>query len=377
MNQSLPTVCQVLHTLNVGGAEILAREYATNAAGEFNTVFACLDEIGSLGRTLQREGYVVEQLGRKAGIDIGVSRTLARFCRKYEVSVIHAHQYTPFFYASLSRFWDRRLPLVFTEHGRHFPDLRSRKRVVANRFLLGRNDRVVAVGNHVRDALVQNEGLSPQRIQVIYNGIDVDAFHQSSEVRDDVRQELGIRSDEIAVFQVARLNKLKDHATALRALQRLKHNQNIRLFLVGEGEERLNIQAMIVETGLQATVTLLGGRDDVSRLMNAADIFLLTSISEGIPLTLIEAMATFVPCVATDVGGVAEVVVDGETGWLAVAGDDAALASRIEQLATQREVRLEFGVNGRKRVQQFFSDSKMHAEYQSVYRKMLNRRGVR
>ncbi len=312
-----PVICQVLHSLNVGGAEVLAREFAVRSAQDFTTVFACLDRIGTIGQQLREAGYRVELLGRRDGFDYQVSRTLAKFCRANNVSVMHAHQYAPFFYSAVSRWPRRRPPILFTEHGRSFPDFRRPKRVFANKFLLGHGDRVVAVGQHVRRALIENEGIEAARVDVIYNGIDVEAYQQSRTNRLSARQELGLSDTDVVAIQVARLNPLKDHRTAIRAMQRLSASHpNIRLLLVGEGEEMPAIEQMIANAGLQPTVRLLGLREDVAYLLTAADVFLLTSVSEGIPLTLIEAMATGLPCVATNVGGVPEVVVDGETGLL-------------------------------------------------------------
>lgn len=371
MDKTLPTVCQVLHSLTVGGAEVLAREYATQAAGNFNTVFACLDEVGTIGDELRQQGYVVTQLGRRAGVDYRAARRLARFCRKHDVDLIHAHQYTPFFYASFSRGLGGRMPVLFTEHGRHFPDLRRPRRVFANQFLLKRQDRVVAVGEQVKQALVDNEGIPASRIQVIYNGIDINAFRAEPKVREAVRRELGLEASETAVLQVARLNALKDHATAVRAMAQLKDDPSIRLYLVGDGEERGQIERMIAEANLSKSVTMLGLRTDVQRLMSAADMFLLTSVSEGIPLTLIEAMATSVPCVATNVGGIAEVVVDGETGLLSSPGDETSIAASIRTLARQEDTRRRLGIQGRARAERLFSDTLMHAAYQDVYRDMV------
>ncbi|TWU29154.1 glycosyltransferase [Novipirellula artificiosorum] len=370
MNQDLLKVCQVVHTLNVGGAEILAREYALRSRDQCNTLFACLDEIGSLGENLRRDGQVVETLGRQSGFDFAVARKLARLCREHNVDVIHAQQYTPFFYAALSRIPFGGPPILFTEHGRSFPDYRRSKRVFANKVLLRRCDHIVAVGKQVKQALIDNEGISANRIEVIYNGIDINAFRHSPGVRAEVRQELGISDADIAVFQVARLNALKDHGTAVRTWARLTDCPTVRLFLVGDGEERPSIERLIDKLGLHRSITLLGTRNDVPRLINAADMFLMTSVSEGIPLTLIEAMANGVPCVSTDAGGIAEVVLDGVTGLLSPAGDDAAIAASVMRLAKDADLRKRMGEQGCERAETLFSDSTMHAAYQGLYRQM-------
>src|SRR5205807_2313881 len=140
---------------------------------------------------------------------------LARLLRRERVQVVQAHQYTPFFYALLARLIYRRPLVLFTEHGRHYPDYPRRKRIVANRLLLERRDRVVSVGQAVQQALVNNEGIAPGRIQIIYNGIDLSVYSNGADVREKMRQELGFRGDALVIIQVARLDYLKDHATAI------------------------------------------------------------------------------------------------------------------------------------------------------------------
>jgi glycosyltransferase involved in cell wall biosynthesis len=287
------------------------------------------------------------------------------------VDLVHAHQYTPFFYALLSRWLYRRPPILFTEHGRHQPDYPRRKRMVANRLLLEKRDRVVGVGQAVRDALIANEGIPPERISVLYNGVNLQPFGSFGD-RDAVRKELGIGRDELVLIQVARLDYLKDHLTAIRTVDRVvARRRNTRLVLVGEGPERPLIEQEVKQRGLGDHVRMLGLRKDIPRLVAAADIFLLTSISEGIPLTLIEAMAAGLPIVSTDVGGVAEVVLDGCTGVLAAAKDDARLAEHCLRLAADPELRAELGQHGQRRAVDHFAEPHMHAGYRQLYAEML------
>lgn len=366
------TICQVLHSLQVGGAEVLAARLARQLGRSYRFVFACLDELGPLGQQLRDEGFAVLVLNRRAGLDWKCPWRLARFLRQEGVDLVHAHQYTPFFYTLAARRLYRRPPLLFTEHGRHHPDYPRRKRMLANRLLLEARDRVVGVGQAVRQALIHNEGIPDHRVGVIYNGVNLAPFSNGRPDRLAVRREIGVGADDLVLLQVARLNYLKDHATALRTLARLRPERpNARLILVGEGEERNAIQELIQKLDLSANVRLLGLRSDVNRLLAAADVFLLTSISEGIPLTLIEAMAAGVPVVSTDVGGVPEVLSDSQTGLLAPAGDDAALAGHVLRLMNSPERREEIVRRARQRAKQIFSEEQMHQAYQKLYQEML------
>ncbi len=367
------TVCHVLHGLGIGGAEVIAMRLARQLWPTYRFVFVCLDECGELGEQLQDEGFAVHVLRRHPGLDWRAALRLTRLLRQERVELVHAHQYTPFFYAAVARRLGPGVPVLFTEHGRHWPDNPRRKRILANRFLLGRRDRVVGVGQAVRDALIANEGLSPQRVEVIYNGIDPNPFASSIEDRRQARSQLGLGTEDLVVSQVARLDYLKDHATALRTLDRVRQNvPGARLLLVGDGPERGKIEEEARRLDLTAHLRLLGPRHDIARVLAAADIFLLTSISEGIPLTLIEAMSAALPVVATRVGGVGEVVLDGETGLLAPAGSDRELAGHVLELAASPTRRLRMGEAARARARLLFSDQRMHAEYGRLYAEMLD-----
>jgi glycosyltransferase involved in cell wall biosynthesis len=352
---------------------MLAARLARGLRNQFRFVFACLDELGPLGEQLRAEGHVVEVLGRRAGLDWRLVPRLAGLLRRQRVDLLHAHQYTPFFYAVTARLLAGRPPVLFTEHGRHFPDYPRRKRMLANRLLLGRRDRVVGVGRAVARALVDNEGFPPARVGIVYNGIDLGAEDIPVD-RAAVRAEMGVSPDDFVIIQVARLDYLKDHATAVRALQRLAPQQPYALLLlVGEGPEEDKVRAEVQQRGQSERVRFLGLRKDVPRLLAASDLFLLTSISEGIPLTVIEAMNAGLPVVATRVGGLGEVVEEGVTGVLAPAGDDAELARLIGKLAENETLRRDMGERGRQRARVLFSEKRMHQEYARLYREMLGR----
>jgi glycosyltransferase involved in cell wall biosynthesis len=258
--------------------------------------------------------------------------------------------------------------VLFTEHGRFYPDLPNRKRMVFNRLFLRPVDRVVAVGQSVKRALINNEGISPSRIDVIYNGVRLNDFSSDTATRADVRAELGLSPADRVAIVVARLDYLKDHSTALRTSERVRGQlPNFRLLLVGEGPERPKIEAEIAQRNLGDCVRLLGLRTDVRRLLSASDAFLLTSISEGIPVTLIEAMGAELPVVSTSVGGVAEVVVPGETGILAPSGDDAALAAGLIQVLSNVSLAQKYGSTGRERAIERFTEEEMHEGYARAY----------
>lgn len=371
-SRDLPTICQLLFSLDVGGAEMLARDIAEAGAGEFRFVFACLDSIGQLGAQMQASGHVVESLGRKPGIDLRCARRLAGFCRRHRVDLIHAHLCGPYRHAGVARLFGLSCPILVTEHGREFPDSTTWRRRAANRLLLRRHDRFIGVGHFLREALEINEGIPPSRIEVIHNGRDLARYSTTPEAQIAARRQLRFADETFVLMQVARLSRIKDHLTALRVIAILATRYpTIRHVIVGDGPERPAIESALRDLTLQEHVIMLGPRDDVSRLLPAADVFLLTSLSEAIPLTLIEAMAAEIPCVASRVGGIPEVIAEGETGLLAEPGNAESFADSIEHLIVDEETRLRMASRSRQRAEQFFGRERMQQAYYDLYRQML------
>jgi glycosyltransferase involved in cell wall biosynthesis len=365
-------ICHLLHVLRVGGAEVLAARLARRLRCEFDFLFVCLDELGSLADELRAEGFAVHLLHRRPGVDWRCSLRLAKLLRAEGVGLLHAHQYTPFFYGMTARLLYRRPPVLFTEHGRLHPDYPRPKRMLANRVLLERRDRIVGVGEAVRQALLHNEGMPPGRVGVLYNGIDLAAFSNHAAERLDVRREVGVGPADFVLIQVARLDPLKDHATAVRTMANVvRQRPDGRLLVVGEGQERPALDELVRQRGLAEQVRFLGLRRDIPRLLAAADLCLLTSVSEGIPLTLIEAMAAGLPVVATNVGGVCEVVTNGDTGLLAPAAGELDLSDAILRLAGDANLRRHMGQRGRARAAELFSEEQMLGSYRRLYREMV------
>lgn len=372
MSERRPIIAHVLHRLDRAGAEVLAARLARDLRERFDFVFFCLDGLGPLADELASDGFVVEALGRKPGIDRSLARRLRERLIHHRIDLIHAHQYTPFFYSALSRgLLSRKLPgvpILFTEHGRHYPDARSLKRTLANKLLLKPTDRVTAVGEFVKTALVRNEAIPAGRIDVVHNGIEP-CPEPTEEDRASAREQLGIAPDRPVAMQVARFHPVKDHGTALRAWS-IVHEQlpDALLVLVGDGPERDHLEALTKTLGLQDAVKFTGAVDNARQLIPAADLCMLTSLSEGLSVTLLEAMAAGKPIVATDVGGNPEAVEHGKTGLLAPRGDIEAIASAIAQLLPNAPYTARtLGQAGRERLFNHFTADRMHAAYAQHY----------
>lgn len=177
---------------------------------------------------------------------------------------------------------------------------------------------------------------------------------------------------DFVILQVARFDYLKDYGTAVRTFERVVRDEpRARWVIVGDGADREMIEREVCQRNLAGSVRMLGERTDVGRLLAAADVALLTSVSEGFPLTLIEAMAARLPVVATRAGGVQEIVLAENTGLLVPVGDDAGLARAVLRLAADPNLRERMGEAGYERAQQNFSDARMFASYDELYEEMV------
>jgi L-malate glycosyltransferase len=375
MSEAKTTVCQLLLSLELGGAELLAARLARCLQHDFRFVFVCLEAVGRLGEELREDGFPVYFLEKPPGVDWGAIHRLKGLLRREGVDLVHAHQYGPFFYGAMARLPFRHPPVLLTEHGRHYPDRARRGHFAVNRMLLGGRDRLVGVGEHVRLALINNEGFPSRRVGVLHNGIDTAALAQVTDDRAAVRRELGIDAGDYVILQAARLQPVKDHATAVRAIARVVSSEDrARLLLAGDGPRAGQIDSLIDQLHLGSHVRRLGVRSDVSRLLGASDAVLLSSVSEGIPLCVIEGMAAGLPVVATRVGGVPEIIEDGRSGLLVPAGDDETMAERILRLATNPALGRQLGQAGRARAQALFSQETMTTGYARMYREMTEKK---
>lgn len=365
----------VLHVMQVAGAEMLVAETIRRLGPRIEPTVFCLDAIGALGQQLLAQGIPVICLGRQPGRDWKVAVRLAREVRARQIEVLHAHQYTPFFYASLARLLAfRPVRLILTEHGRHYPDVASPLRRAANRLVLDYlADAVNAVCAFSGRSLSRVDGFCGRRIAVIQNGIEHERYHPAWD-RAGLRRSLGLNPERLYVATIARFHPVKDHATLLRAMQSVcTKRADVDLLLVGDGDLRAAVQQQVRSSGLDDRVHFFGVRRDIPDILRAADVFALTSLSEAASLTLLEAMASGLPVVVTDVGGNPEIVRRDQDGVLVPRGDAAAVAAGILRVLEDPKAAAAMGASGRARVLQHYQLQQTVEHYWDLYRQLCPR----
>ena len=370
-----------MHKMQVAGAEVLVKQIIERLTGVIDATVFCLDGIGELGHQLIDAGTPVIDLGRKPGLDWKVAGRLATEIKTRDIEVLHAHQYTPFFYSALARLRHRvTAKIIFTEHGRHYPDIVSWKRRTVNRALLQRYSDVTTTCCDFSTVAVQNvEGFS--RAFTLRNGVDLQALpaRGSADEQIELRQRLGLDPHTPYAACIARFHPVKDHATLVRAWAQVHEAlPNAKLLLVGDGPERQNLKNQIQSltarsSQLSASIEFLGVRNDVADILRAVDVFTLTSVSEAASLTLLEAMASGCASVVTDVGGNAEHLRGGVDGFLVPRSDDQQLAERLLKLLSEESIRTKFGNSARQQIAQRFSLNEAINSYSAQYHSLSGR----
>ncbi len=359
-------VLQVVLSLAPGGTERLVIELSKQLHAKHGMAVCCLDEPGAWASELTEIGIPVFSLEREKGFSPELGRRIAALASEQGADVLHCHHYSPFVYGAVARLWQP-LRVVFTEHGRAHDGPPSWKRKFANQVFGRIPASIHAVSEDLKRHLVK-EGFAPDRIDVIYNGIDPGGRPTAAE-REAARAALGCAPTELVIGAVGRLDPVKDLPTLLEAFARVTSaHATARLVLIGDGPERARLESLVHERDLGGRVSLAGYRRDVRALLPGLDLYVNSSIFEGVSLTILEAMAAGLPVVATAVGGTPEVVSDGVTGRLVPARQPMTLAHAISTLLSNQTMARSFATQGRARVEQRFSLNRMVQSYAAIYR---------
>lgn len=305
--------------------------------------------------------------------DIGILAAIVRVIHHEKIRVMHAHEfYMSIIGAAASRLTG--IPLVVTVHGKSYYPYKLRRRM-AYRVAAMEAASLVTVSKDLQQFFCRTTGIPPDSVRVISNGIDLVPGMQSKRNRDRLGT-IGIPPDAHVVGAVGNLYAVKGHIHLVRALRQIvQQRPNVHVVILGRGEEHEALLAEATGLGIADHLHLLGYCDDVQGWLNTMDVYAMPSLSEGLPLSLLEAMASTIPVVVTKVGGIPEVISDGETGFLVAVGDVDALACRIMLLLDQPSLAERMAKAGCSVVQQRFSLETMAGAYSALYQEAVARGG--
>jgi len=360
-------VVHVLRALDTGGQEVLCARLAERLDPQrFMPSVVSLHGGGWLQRRLEAQGIPVHCLNAPPAFRPAVVLRLAALLAELKADVVHAHNRNAFLYAGLASLLLPSPKLVLTKHG---VSMWSEKYLVPlGRWLMRRSAAVAAVSEDIARPLWFGEWVRAERLHTVPNGVDTEVFRPCWRERDEMRAALGLDSSHRVVGTVARLSPEKDQATLLRAFAKVAAEiPQARLVIAGDGALRADLEAFAAHLGIADRTHFLGERQDVPAVMNALDVFCLSSLTEGMSLTLLEAMACGVPVVATAVGGTPEVVDDPKTGLLVPAGAPDLLASGLKKLLREDLTRGAMGTMAREAALARYSLQAMVEQYEAIY----------
>lgn len=364
-------VFHLVKSLGRGGAEMLLLHTARTHRDIELAYGYFLPWKGQLAGDLEATGARVECFGARSNMaTLSATPKVARFLASWRPDVVHCHLPIAGVVGRLAGAIAR-TPVVYTEHNlteRYHPATRAAARAT---WKLQRQ--VIAVSDEVAASIDRNHRFSVP-VEVVRNGVPCESFDGLDELRAATRASLGLADGHVLVGSVAVFRTQKRLDLWLDVAARtVRDHPSVRFVLVGDGPERANVEGWIRERGLDDVVTLVGLQEDVRPFLAAMDVYLMSSEFEGLPVALLEAMSSRLPPVVTAVGGIAEVIADGENGLLAERHDVAGLARLLATLVESPDRRRRLGAAARATVEQDFSIGRMSRHLETIYERVAAR----
>ena len=349
-------VVYLAHTFQVGGAEEMVLNLVRHLPARFEPMVCCIHDLGPIGAEIRDTGTPISVLGLNPGLrrPWDVAR-IRRYLRQAQPQIVHTFLLTASIYGRLAAILARVPIVIGTE-----VNIYERKRpshALAERLLMPGTDRVVASAESVRQFYIRQVHADPAKVDVIYNAVDW-AQLQTTKTREEMRRSLNVPCNQPVAGIIARLTEQKGHAYLFDALAHTPGLEGLHVVLVGDGDLHDSLSRRVEALGLSSRVHFAGARRDLGDVLNAVDLFVLPSLWEGLPLSLVLAMGAGLPVVATRVAGLPEVVEHERTGLLVPAADAAALGSALARIvgdpafaqrmasAAREAVLPKFGVDG-------------------------------
>jgi len=373
-----PKIVHIIYSLGTGGLENgLVNIINRSPPERYRHVIVCLADATDFAKRITAPDVEVIQLNKKPGHDWGLYFRLLKVLFSLKPDIVHTRNLTSLEMQALTLLMPG-VKRVHGEHGRDVNDLdgTNKKYNYLRKLLRFFIHRYITVSKDLEHWLKETINVPELKVRQIYNGVDSEKFHPNQSLRNQVTPGDFLSANSVVVGTVGRIAEVKNQKLLVDGVRRLVESrpelrENLRLVLVGDGPLYDSLQVYISEIGISDLVWMAGDRDDIPQLMQLMDIFVLPSLAEGISNTVLEAMATGLPIIATNVGGNPELISDGENGRLITVDDDQCLAETIGDLIDDSEVRSQMGQNGLNRVRSTFNWPKTVNEYLSVYDELL------
>lgn len=307
---------------------------------KYQTIFIYLMGNSDEPSYFELKGYKTFYISRKKNLrmfNLWTIWKLTGVLKQEKVDILHCHLHKASVYGAISA-RVAGVPVVFS-HVHGLNRSKSWQRKLINRLVLRKVNKIFAVGESVRkDVLESNPFLSPEKVVSLGNSIDYGRYSQVEISKQQAKEDIGLKADSFVFGTIGRLTLTKGYSYLIEAFAQLKEQiPSAHLIFVGEGRLQNELEQQAAETPYADSIHFLGPRSDITSILKAIDVFVLSSIAEGLPRSLLEAMAARVPCIGTKVGGIPEILADGEFGYLVSPKDDDALAEAMTKIANISE----------------------------------------
>jgi glycosyltransferase involved in cell wall biosynthesis len=344
---------------------------------EFNPIFCCLGPKEEIGKEIEGIGVDCIPLNRSRynRFSLKIVIDLHRLMKEKHIHIVRTHRYRSNFYGRLAAFLTGVPVIVASVHDNYRTDKRPARRMI-NRMLSIITDKIVAVAEDIKKDIIRYDKIDPSKIIVIPNGTDLERFNPEGNFAD-IRKEFSIKESDIVVGFVGRIVPAKGLEYLIDALSYLKEDpNNIKLLIIGEGSILARLHEQAKEKKVYDSIIFTGRRRDIPDILSCIDIFVMPSIAEGLPNSLLEAMAMGKPIVATEVGGIPEVIKNGFNGLLVSPRDHRALAMATKGLIGNGQLAAKMGQAARDLVLDNFSIRAIAQKWQSLYLSILKEKGL-
>ena len=358
------TIVHLIYRLDIGGLERVMLNCINQMRDEsYQHVIVSLTDANDFAQS-ENNQIKVYCLGKKAGSDLGVHFKLFKLLRKIKPVILHTYNLPTIEYHPIS--WLAGVKgHIHAEHGRDIGDPQglNRKHNSLRKLMSFFIQSYVAVSKDLHLWLMDTVGIKPKKAYLIQNGINTERFNVSK-----------VDCKLLRFAIVARITPVKDHLNLLRAFNLLKEQLPSEkmplLAIVGDGDIRNELEDFCQKNSLN-TVSFLGARDDVEQILSQTDVFVLSSVAEGIPMTILEAMSASTPVVSTAVGGIPEVIDDCVDGFLVEKSNPEALAAAMKRYIDNPKLIIEHGHNARNKILNKFNEKHMVQAYLEQYKALV------
>jgi len=366
------TVLHTIDTTGPGGAETVFIELATRLPVDRYRPIVVIRGEGWVCDELRRRGIEPVFMHNKGSFNLRYLAALVDLVYRERIDLIQSHLLGSNVYCSLAGLIARR-PVVATFHGTVDFEKKNRLTWAKYRTINAGADRVIAVSEELRNAILERTLIKPAKIQVIYNGIRTADYQRPHSA--ELRNRYGWYGNEVIIGSLGNIRPAKGYHILLHAAAILKQeNSRLRFVIAGQGKGELFDELLHLrdQLGLEDRVKFLGFCEDAAGFLSSLDLFLSSSVSEGMPLSAIQAMVAELPVIATRCGGYEELVTHAENGWLVDAGDPQAIAEGIRLLAEDEKLRMKLANNARIHAIGKYDIKAMISAYASIYDGLVN-----